>query len=70
MMRIKTVDGCRSNGNQIWPERIVVRVTVDEHGKTLSLSNDRDVMLTVPMEGLEDLVRSGWEHRNEGQNLS
>lgn len=69
MTKVREVLGIRSNGHQIWPEKITVRVTVDEHGKSLTLSNDRDTMFQVAMEGLEDLVRSGWEH-HEGQNLS
>lgn len=62
MTKVRTVDGgiCR-NGIVNFTD-ITVRVTVDAMGKSLSLSDDETVLLEVPLEGLEDMIVSGWDN--------
>lgn len=62
MTKVRTVDGgiCR-NGIVKFTDT-TVRVTVDAMGKSLSLSDDETVLLEVPLEGLEDMIVSGWDN--------
>lgn len=65
MTKIRTVYGNCFDGKRIISLPITVRVTVDRHGKTLSLSDDNGAcMFVVALEGLEDLIRSGWEEED------
>ena len=50
------VRGMKMSNNKMKIADIVVRVTVDKIGKSLSLSDGKQVMLEVPMEGLEKLI--------------
>ena len=50
------VRGMKMSNNKMKIADIVVRVTVDKIGKSLSLSDEKQVMLEVPMEGLEKLI--------------
>ena len=62
MTKVRTVNGSAYTPDGIiCNKQITVRVTVDRIGKTLSLSDDKKIMLAVPLEGLEDLIVSGWE---------
>ena len=49
-MTAKLVKGMQTDGDRICVRDIVVRITKDEHGITLSLSNEEDVMLIIPLE--------------------
>ena len=61
MTKVRTVDGAICRTNSITHTDITVRVTVDATGKSLSLSDDETVLLEVPLEGLEDMIVSGWD---------
>lgn len=52
----RKVDGAGSNGRQVWKQKVYVRVTSDEYGATLSLSDDTSVMLIIPLESVKDLL--------------
>lgn len=52
----KKVHGARSDGKSVSITNITVRITADELGKTLSLSDDNTltgVMLSIPLETIE-----------------
>lgn len=44
------VPGAETDGKTIITKDIVVRITSDQMGKTISLSNEDDVMLMIPLE--------------------
>ena len=52
-----TVDGMIAKDLRLSYAPIEVRVSNDEHGKSISLANG-DIMLMIPFEPVEDLLRS------------
>lgn len=56
-MTAKMVKGMQTDGDRIIVRDIVVRITKDEHGITLSLSNEEDVMLIIPLEPVKQRLR-------------
>ena len=61
MTKIKTINGTIYDMKSYKSADITVRVTYDKIGKTLSLSDDKNIMLCVPMEGLEGILVPDWE---------
>lgn len=53
----RTVLGTVSNGEYIRAEGITVRITQDKDGKSLSLSDDKKIMLLIPLEPIADKLR-------------
>lgn len=53
----KMVKGMQTDGDSFLVRDIVVRITKDEHGITLSLSNEEDVMLIIPLEPVKERLR-------------
>lgn len=53
----KMVKGMQTDGDRIFVRDIVVRITKDEHGITLSLSNEEDVMLIIPLEPVKGRLK-------------
>ena len=66
MTKEKTVNGLKSNGFYIKCKQITLRVTIDENGKSLSLSDDQKVMLMIPLEAVKDIIVpvGSWEVEN------
>lgn len=62
MTKVRTVGGAIAMNNIVKFTGVTVRVTVDAMGKSLSLSDDKTVLLEVPLEGLEDMIVSGWDN--------
>ena len=62
MTKVRTVVGAIAWDNIVKFTDITVRVTVDAVGKSLSLSDDKTVLLEVPLEGLDDMIVSGWDN--------
>ncbi len=52
----RTVKGAWSDGLHIWGQDVTVRITKDATGETLSLSDEKGLMLLVPLEPLRDLI--------------
>lgn len=44
------IQGAQSNGYTITPKELTVRITSDASGKTMSISNEEDIMMMIPME--------------------
>lgn len=45
------IKGAQCNGSMIFPRDLAVRITSDEHGKSLSISDDdRGMMFMIPLE--------------------
>lgn len=44
------VGGMVADGNRIFARDITVRITSDQYGKSISLSNENDRMLMIPLE--------------------
>lgn len=44
------IQGAQTDGFTITPKELTVRITSDASGKTLSISNEEDVMMLIPME--------------------
>ena len=65
MTKVRTVDGVICTNNTFKFSDITVRVTVDAMGKSLSLSDDKTVLLEVPLEWLEDMIVSGWDNEKQ-----
>lgn len=58
MTKTKDVQGLHFTRNAFVPCMITVRVTSDEHGKSLSLADEKlGVMLEIPLEPLEDVLK-------------
>ena len=53
----RTVLGTVSNGEYIRTEGIKVRITQGKDGKSLSLSDDKKIMLLIPLEPIADKLR-------------
>ena len=51
------IRGAQSDGRTVVQKDLTVRITSDDWGKTLSISNEDDVMLMVPMEPILDRLR-------------
>lgn len=51
------IRGVQTDGDTIVPKDLTVRITSDRWGKTLSISNEEDVMLVVPMEPILDRLK-------------
>lgn len=65
MTKLATINGTIYDMKSYKNAEITVRVTYDKVGKTLSLSDDKSIMLCVPMEGLEGIVVPDWELETE-----
>ena len=63
MTKEKIVEGLMSDGYKIKPKKITLRVTVDEFGKSLSLSDDETIMLHIGLEAVKDIIApvGDWE---------
>ena len=60
MTRTKDVNGMMSTVYRPIPipTKVTVRITSDEHGETLSLSDDKaEIMLIIPIEPVNDLIK-------------
>lgn len=55
--KTKIIDGATFNGDKIYRQKITVRYTDDEIGKTLSLQA-QDFMILVPFEEVEKIIKS------------
>lgn len=51
------VQGIQMDGHHVQKRPIIVRITSDEMGKSLSLSNEEDVMLMIPIEAIESRLK-------------
>jgi hypothetical protein len=51
------VRGMQTDGYKIRVRDIMVRITKDKLGMTLSLSNEDDVMLAIPLEPVKERLR-------------
>lgn len=51
------VIGMETDGNAFEVKTITVRITADAAGKSLSLSNEDDCMLCIPLEPIEDRLK-------------
>lgn len=56
MTRIAMTNGLVYKDDKTTKQRLIVRFTSDEIGETLSISNDKDVMLLIPYEGVDKLI--------------
>lgn len=45
-----TIKGAQCDGHYIIPKDLVVRITSDNNGKSLSISNEEDLMFMIPLE--------------------
>ena len=55
----RVVKGLVFGGKRLMKERkIFVRITADDIGKTLSLSDDQNVMFVIPIEPIEKELKS------------
>ena len=57
MTKTKIIDGATFDGDKICRQKITVRYTDDEIGKTLSLQT-QDFMIIVPFEEVEKIIKS------------
>ena len=57
MTKTKTVEGMAGNGYVARRELLTVRVTVDEHGESMSISDDQSIILHVPLEPLKGMIQ-------------
>ena len=56
--RLKIVKGAAIVNGEIFPRPIVVRVTKDRHGESMSLSDDEnEIMLHIPLEAVRDMLQ-------------
>lgn len=53
----KKVMGMMGDGYSIKPMMLTVRITADERGKSLSLSDDKSVILMIPLEAIEKRLK-------------
>ena len=51
------VEGFRWTSTKAQRVPLVVRVTVDKRGKSLSISDDETIMLHIPLEPLSGLIK-------------
>lgn len=54
--REKTVSGFVSNGTQLAPCPVTVRMTADDYGQTLSLQSP-GYQIGIPMEAVADIIK-------------
>lgn len=56
--RYKVVNGGFMINGRIYNRPIAVRVTKDEHGESMSLSDDEnEIMLHIPLESVRDMLQ-------------
>lgn len=55
--RQKTTDGILSDGWKMKPCWVTVRMTSDDLGQTLSLQAGDGVQISIPLEGVRDIIR-------------
>lgn len=53
----KVVDGLYMDADKIYKAPVAVRITADRHNKTLSLSDDETIQLTISLVDIEDKLR-------------
>ena len=63
MTKEKTINGLFFEGFHVKPKPITLRVTVDERGKSLSLSDDETVLLQIGLEAVKEIIQpvGEWE---------
>lgn len=58
------VDGLYTGADKIYKRPIAVRITADRHNKTLSLSDDVTIELTISLVDIEDKLREVLNYDN------
>ena len=58
MYKEKQVDGMKFDAKGMRKLAITVRMTVDEHGQSISFSDDEEVLLMIPLESVSDLIKA------------
>ena len=57
MYKEQRVNGMKFDAKGMRKLEITVRMTVDEHGQSISFSDDEDVLLMIPLESVSDLIK-------------
>lgn len=58
----KSVKGAVFNGTYLTEIDVSVRITYDEHGKTLSLSDDMTLQFSIDLDDIEDKLREALDY--------
>lgn len=61
----KIVSGMKFNRKGFKRARLVVRFTHDNLGESLSISDDKRIMLQIPFEGIEELISTARTERSD-----
>ena len=59
----KSVLGMYTTADKMYLGPVVVRITADKHGKTLSLSDDENIQISISLVDIEDkLMEAIYDH--------
>jgi hypothetical protein len=61
----RIVNGMKFNRKGFKKARLVIRFTHDNLGESLSISDDKGIMLQVPFEGMEELIHMARTERSD-----
>lgn len=62
----RTIPGMIQAGNYMRTQWVTVRITDDKNGKGLSLSDDKNVLIYIPLEPIAEKLREVLQEETEG----